>query len=207
MGIMRTRYVEPRVVSSTLLLGYVPSYIWQGPRLLRLKAGDAQTWIQYNNTEELWHCCGSNGCTGIPTPETFQAVAPSQWSALPSTSTAQSSSTTSITYTLTTTTPSSPSPLSAGNESLSIGAKAGIGATAAIAGVAMILAIVFLILWRKTHSQHQGMTYEMAGQQQHAPPQSRMYHGGFTKSRFSQPRHAPPPSEMASAERRLELQG
>ena len=205
---MRTRYVERRVVSFTLLLGFVPSYIWQGSRLLRRKAGDAETWIQYNNTEELWHCCGNNGCTGIPTSETFQAVAPSQWSALPSTSIAQSSSTTSSTYTPTTTNPSSsPSPSSTGNEGLSIGAKAGIGATAAIAGVAIILATVFLGLWRKAHSRHQGMPHEIAGQQQQAPPQSRMYHGGFIKSPFSQPMHTSPPSEMASAERRLELQG
>lgn len=201
---MRTRYVERRVVSSTLLLGFVPSYIWQGSRLLRCKAGDAATWIQYNNTEGLWHCCGSNGCTGIPTSESFQAVAPSQWSALPSTSTAQSSSTTSST----TTTPSSSlSPSSTGNEGLSIGAKAGIGVTATIAGVAIILAIVFLGLWRKARSRHQGMPHEIAGQQQQASPQSRMYHGGFIKSPFSRPMHTSPPSEMASAERRLELQG
>jgi hypothetical protein len=200
---MRTRYVERRVVSSTLLLGFVPSYIWQGSRLLRRKAGDAETWIQYNNTEGLWHCCGSNGCTGIPTSESFQAVAPSQWSALPSTSTTQSSSTTS-----TTTTPSSStSPSSTGNEDLSIGAKAGIGVTAAIAGVAIILALVFLGLWRKAHSRHQRMSYEMAGQQQQAPPEGGMYHGGFIKPPFSQPMHTSPPSEMASAERRLELQG
>ena len=200
---MRTRYVERRVVSSTLLLGFVPSYIWQGSRLLRRKAGDAETWIQYNNTEGLWHCCGSNGCTGIPTSETFQAVAPSQWSALPSTSMTQSSSTIS-----TTTTPSSsPSPSSTGNEGLSTGAKAGIGVTAAIAGVAIILALVFLGLWRKARSRHQRMSYEMAGQQQQAPPEGGMYHGGFIKPPFSQPMHTSPPSEMASAERRLELQG
>jgi hypothetical protein len=199
---MRTRYVERRVVSFTLLLGFVPSYIWQGSRLLRRKAGDAETWIQYNNTEGLWHCCGSNGCTGIPTSETFQAVAPSQWSALPSTST-QSSSTIS-----TTTTPSSsPSPSSTRNEGLSIGAKAGIGVTATIAGVAIILAIVFLGLWRKAHSRYQGMSHEMARQQQQASPQGGMYHGGFTKPPFSQPMHTSPPSEVASAERRLELQG
>lgn len=170
--------------------------------------GDAATWIQYNNTEGLWHCCGSNGCTGIPTSESFQAVAPSQWSALPSTSMAQSSSTTSSTYTHTTTTPSSsPSPSSTGNKDLSIGAKAGIGVTATIAGVAIILAIVFLSLWRKARSRHQGILHEMAGQQQQAPPQGGMYHGGFIKPPFSQPMHTSPPSEMASAERRLELQG
>ena len=90
---------------------------------------------------------------------------------------------------------------------MSIGAKAGIGVTAAIAGVAIILAIVFLGLWKKAHSRHQGMLYEMAGQQQQAPSQSRMYHGGSIKSPFSQPTHTSPPSEMASAERRLELQG
>jgi hypothetical protein len=47
----------------------------------------------------------------------------------------------------------------------------------------------------------------MVGQQQQAPPQGGTYHGGFIKSRFSQPTHTSPPSEMASAERRLELQG
>ena len=121
-----------------------------------------QTWIVYNNTEGLWHCCGDKGCTGIPKNETFQAVAPSQWSALPSAATSThlvtltTSSLTSLASSPSSSTSlvSSPS-LKPGQEirktgqGTNTGVKIGIGVASTVAGLAIMAAMFLFILWRK----------------------------------------------------------
>lgn len=117
-------------------------YLW---RLIGPVAEDSQTWIVYNYTEGLWHCCGDDGCTGTPTSQTFEAVPPSLWSAVPSSPTSRPS------------TPRSSATASAeqdgtGETGLSSSAKIGIGVSAAIAGLAILASVVFFVLWRRSKS-------------------------------------------------------
>lgn len=112
-------------------------------RLTGSVAGDAQTWIVYNYTEGLWHCCGDDGCTGTTTSETFEAVPPSLWSAEPST---QTSSATHISAT------ASAEHNGTDGTGLSPGTKIGIGVSAAIAGLSILASVIFFVLWRRSQS-------------------------------------------------------
>lgn len=130
-------------------------WLWLWLWLAVGKADDYTTYITYNYTEELWHCCGDRGCTGTPTDETFQAAAPSLWTAVPS---ARISSSAASAPALTS--PTNPTQTSStadqSNQStepgLSTAAKAGIGVAAAIAAVAIITSIIFFALWRRARS-------------------------------------------------------
>lgn len=139
-------------------------------RLMNTTADEIDTWIQYNKTQNLWQCCGDNVCIGTVTGETFSAIAPSQWSAVPSlqSTTSFSASATATFASSRTASPSSTS-IEGGNEGdnggkgngtgkanknngsdggLSTGAQAGIGVGCGIVGAALIAGVVYLV-WRR----------------------------------------------------------
>lgn len=119
-------------------------------------ADDGETWIQYNQTADLWHCCGDSGCDGTVTSETFKAVAPVSWTAVASTQSATASKTASSTSTRTATASATTAAGGKGNKhkndkdsGLSTGAIAGIVVACGVAGVTLIVAIVIWLLWRR----------------------------------------------------------
>ncbi|KAF2716044.1 hypothetical protein K431DRAFT_308099 [Polychaeton citri CBS 116435] len=140
--------------------------------------GDSQTWIQYNYTQQLWHCCGDAGCTGTPTSETFQGVPPASWSAVPSTAIpfgdAQESGATTSLVTVTAT----PSSSASSGSSLSTGAIAGIAVLAVLLGIALIAALTFLILWRKKTALHRNAQHDFMRQQQEMQQMQQGKYGG-----------------------------
>ncbi|WPG99202.1 Hypothetical protein R9X50_00201300 [Acrodontium crateriforme] len=123
-------------------------------------SGDSQTWVKWNVSEKLWHCCGDNGCLGgAVTPTTFTGISPQNWSALPkdqivTSSSSSSSATTPATATATPTTSVSQTPSATASPStspssgagLSSGAVAGIGVACGVAGLALIAGVVFLFI-------------------------------------------------------------
>ncbi|KAK3114035.1 hypothetical protein LTR53_008045 [Teratosphaeriaceae sp. CCFEE 6253] len=133
-------------------------------------ATNLYTFAIYNSSAHQWDCCGEGGCNGTVTGETFSAIAPSQWSAVPTTATnsanvaatvsvpspssASTSTTTSVASsttpvsTATTTPTSSPQPATKGT-SLSTGAKAGIAIAIVVVVLAVIAAAVFLTLRKR----------------------------------------------------------
>lgn len=117
--------------------------------LTSLGAGFNQTYIQWNSTEGLWHCCGDNGCgqPNSPSGVAFQAVKQGNWSALPSTvtSTMSTATPTSSPASAATSTVSSGTAIESNKSSgdLSTGAQAGIGVGVGVAGAAAISALAF----------------------------------------------------------------
>jgi hypothetical protein len=119
-------------------------------------ADDKQRWIRWNQTVQVWECCGDGGCGDNPTPtETFTAVASASWSPIEweqKSSASTSSSTASSTSQATTSIIAAPSPTSNGNDktgSLSTGAQAGIGVACGLLGLAAILALALLLMKRQ----------------------------------------------------------
>ena len=127
-----------------------------------------ETYIQWNYTLDVWECCGDNGCNGTVTIDTFSALPPSQWSAIPTdaaTSLSQSStlasqiSTSGSTTMVTTasisssTTASQTGSKSKGGGALTTGDKAGMGVAIGIAGIAFIAAVFAIALWRRERSR------------------------------------------------------
>lgn len=158
--------------------------------------GDGQTWIEYNLTEQLWHCCGSSGCNGTPTAETFQAVAPEQWSAVPSLQTSSASAVAGdATVTATATATATP-------KSNDTGLVAGVAVVAVIAGLALVACLAFLLLWRKAvnrrrsteqdvlRQREQGDTQKQESKQQQSPYAETAYHETAVASPY--PLYKPP---------------
>jgi hypothetical protein len=119
-------------------------------------ADDKQRWIRWNQTVQVWECCGDGGCGDNPTPtETFTAVASASWSPIEweqKSSASTSSSTASSTPQASTSIIATPSPTSNDNDktgSLSTGAQAGIGVACGLLGLAAILALALLFMKRQ----------------------------------------------------------
>ena len=118
-------------------------------RLTVSPASDRQTFITYDNSTDLWQCCGNNGCDeGDPTEETFKAVSPSDWKPLDGNSKNTNNSP-----------PNNDSSNSDDNDDneddsaednndsddgLTTGAKIGIGIFLGLIGIAVIIAAVML---------------------------------------------------------------
>lgn len=177
-------------------------------------AGDNETWIQWDSSENAWACCGDNGCDGTTTGETFKGVAPAQYSAVPSVATSASSSaatstkssTTSSTGTAGTTPASSDDNNDGGNSNddggLSSGTIGGIAAGVAI-GVVAVLAAVGFFVWRRRRSNKMNDTAEPGyrddkwhSSEQSTPPE---YASHYTPTHS----HQPYPSQSAYGQQEI----
>ncbi|KAK4543676.1 hypothetical protein LTR36_005321 [Oleoguttula mirabilis] len=147
---------------------------------------DDQTYIEYDQTDGVWQCCGNSGCgNGVTSDETFTAIAQSDWTALPLSQTSTAAATTTLSTTSSsvssitssgitaTSTPTSSSTGRAGTGGLSTGVQAGIGVACGIAGLSIVAAITFWVLWRRRRvsetAQEPGDRWQQREQQ--PPPQ------------------------------------
>jgi hypothetical protein len=136
-------------------------------------ASDSETWISWNQTGEVWECCGNNGCDGSPPTASFSAVQPVSWTPVPlavqSTSTSSPTSTSKTNAATTTSTIASATPTGTGsgagnsqgqedgnqhkgehnNGGLSTGAQVGIGVACGIIGLVLIALVAAWLLRRR----------------------------------------------------------
>ncbi|KAI7277995.1 hypothetical protein KC345_g6212 [Hortaea werneckii] len=106
--------------------------------------GDGATWFQWNETTEVYHCCGHNACIGTVTDEAFSATPPDEWKPFARLATTTSSTSAAATATVTVQATSHVQ-----NSRLSTGAQAGIGTACGVAGVSIVGALAFLLLKRR----------------------------------------------------------
>ncbi|CAK4031565.1 Hypothetical predicted protein [Lecanosticta acicola] len=168
------------------------------------------TWIQYNNSEQLWHCCGNDDCgqPNTPSNETFQAVAQTAWSALPSTATSTASTATATGTNGASQTSNASSNNDSDNSSsgLSTGAQAGIGVGVAVGAIVVITAFAFWFLRRRKNSGGAESSAEVQGMMSHKDDEDYQYQGVAAPAYPGkpQPRNNKDPIEM-SQEQRVEL--
>ena len=139
---------------------------------MKCAAGDKQPFISWSDKKDKWQCCGDYGCDGVVTGETFDAVSPSKWSAIPSNGDDSSSN------------------------GLSTPATAGIAVAAAVVVIAILGLGGWCLLRRRKQST--GRKFNKAAQGQYAKiqPQHEMGpgpYGGRGGSRAASPQ--PGPSE------------
>ncbi|KAI7237588.1 hypothetical protein KC330_g3078 [Hortaea werneckii] len=107
-------------------------------------AGDGATWFQWNDTTEVYHCCGHYACIGTVTDEAFSATPPDEWEPFARLATTTGSPTAAPTATVTVQATSH-----VRNSRLSTGAQAGIGTACGLAGAGVVCALAFLLLKRR----------------------------------------------------------
>lgn len=198
------------------------------------QGGYQTTFIEYDDDEDEWACCGNApGCNGTVTSTTFTAVSPEQWSRADSSDISGSSSTSSQTSTsapasqgtvasstvsiatsqtvstLSATSSASSSSveqegISSGSSGLGTGAKAGIGVACAVAGLALIAAVVALVLWRKStrRKRAQATSLEMKkeeGRLSAPPPYPPPVEAGGETMKFEMPAQRTPAHELPSS--------
>ncbi|KAI7157777.1 hypothetical protein KC349_g5374 [Hortaea werneckii] len=106
--------------------------------------GDGATWFQWNETTEVYHCCGHNACIGTVTDEAFSATPPDEWEPFARLATTTSSPAPAATATVTV---QATSQVQDGR--LSTSAQAGIGTACGVAGAGVVCALTFLLLRRR----------------------------------------------------------
>ena len=114
-------------------------------------AGDAQTWIRWDNSASAWQCCGDDGCDGTPTDETFNAISPARYSAVPSVPTSASSAAV--------TSSKSSGHIDDQDNGLSAGTIGGIAAGVA-GGVIAVLTAIIVPLWIKRRNASKQRTLD-----------------------------------------------
>ncbi|RMY66797.1 hypothetical protein D0863_08207 [Hortaea werneckii] len=114
-------------------------------------AGDGATWFDWNETTEVYHCCGHNACIGTVTDEAFSATPPDEWEPFARLATTTSSTSAAATATVTVQATSHVQ-----NSRLSTGAQAGIGTACSVAGAGIVGALAFLLLKRRRLSSMEG---------------------------------------------------
>ncbi|KAI6878261.1 hypothetical protein D0869_05202 [Hortaea werneckii] len=140
MGRTRTQFVEPLAVRFPYQLHQSRLEGFADGRA----AGDGATWFQWNETTEVYHCCGHNACIGIVTDEAFSATPPDEWEPSARLATTTSSPAAAATATVTV---QATSPVQGSR--LSTGAQAGIGTACGVAGAGVVCALTFLLLRRR----------------------------------------------------------
>ncbi|KAI6902396.1 hypothetical protein D0867_05461 [Hortaea werneckii] len=113
--------------------------------------GDGATWFQWNETTEVYHCCGHNACIGTVTDEALSATPPDEWEPFARLATTTSSPAAAHTATVTV---QATSHVQGGR--LSTGAQAGIGTACGVAGAGVVCALAFLLLKRRRLSGMEG---------------------------------------------------
>lgn len=120
------------------------------------------TWVEWAAEEKQWHCCGdvTNGCNGTLEDQTFNAVAPNLWIAASTTSSAveSASSVSSQSRILGSTTSSaveSAGSVNSQSGTLGDGAAIGVGVGAAMGGMAVLGAALWLLKHYRKRKQFQ----------------------------------------------------
>ncbi|KAI6888044.1 hypothetical protein KC360_g2073 [Hortaea werneckii] len=173
--------------------------------------GDGATWFQWNQTTEVYHCCGHNACIGTVTDEAFSATPPDEWEPFARLTTTTSSPAAAPTATVTVQVTSH-----VGNGKLSTGAQAGIGTACGAAGTGAVCALAFLLLKRRRLSPTEGdRRSHVQSSHQGLPPDgstkaelNSSSYDGNTRSKVSELETGRAPAEVACVENpRQELEG
>ncbi|KAI6794109.1 hypothetical protein KC363_g5000 [Hortaea werneckii] len=173
--------------------------------------GDGATWFQWNQTTEVYHCCGHNACIGTVTDEAFSATPPDEWEPFARLTTTTSSPAAAPTATVTVQVTSH-----VGNGKLSTGAQAGIGTACGAAGTGAVCALAFLLLKRRRLSRTEGdRRSHVQSSHQGLPPDgstkaelNSSSYDGNTRSKVSELETGRAPAEVACVENpRQELEG
>ncbi|RMY48926.1 hypothetical protein D0865_07807 [Hortaea werneckii] len=128
-------------------------------------AGDGATWFQWNETTEVYHCCGHNACIGTVTDDAFSATPPDEWEPF-----ARLATTTSSPAAVPTATVTVQATSHVQGSRLSTGAQAGIGTACGVAGAGVVCALAFLLLKRRRSSGVQGRRRSHSQSLHHEPP-------------------------------------
>ncbi|KAI7208925.1 hypothetical protein KC333_g8945 [Hortaea werneckii] len=173
--------------------------------------GDGATWFQWNETTEVYHCCGHNACIGTVTDEAFSATPPDEWEPFARLATTTSSPTAAPTATMTVQATSH-----VRDSRLSTGAQAGIGTACGVAGAGVVCALAFLLLKRRRSSGVQGRRRSHSQSLHHElPPDGSMKaelnsssYDGNTRNKIPELETERSPAEVACVEHpRQELDG
>lgn len=133
------------------------------------KAGFTQTWISWNDTQDVWACCGHYDCYDKTTNHRFNAISLAEWSPIPQN--------TIIPF---------DDPDKSG---LSTGAIAGIGVGVGVLFIALVVGTA--TLWMSRRRKAKGKNYNTAVMGQYAKidpqPRGRQYDAGAGPSTEMQP--------------------
>ncbi|GAB1736912.1 hypothetical protein NU219Hw_g8937t1 [Hortaea werneckii] len=173
--------------------------------------GDGATWFQWNETTEVYHCCGHNACIGTVTDEAFSATPPDMWEPFARLATTNSSPEAAPTATVTIQANSHVK-----DSRLSTGAQAGIGTACGVVGAGVVCGLAFLLLKRRRLSGMEGERHSHKRSLHHDPPpdvivkaelNSSSYDGN-TQTKIPELETERAPAEVACVENpRQELEG
>ncbi|KAI6857476.1 hypothetical protein KC343_g7758 [Hortaea werneckii] len=174
-------------------------------------AGDGATWFDWNETTEVYHCCGHNACIGTVTDEAFSATPPDEWEPFARLATTTSSTSAAATATVTVQATSHVQ-----NSRLSTGAQAGIGTACGVAGASIVGALAFLLLRRRRLSSMEGERRSHVQPLHHGLPPDGIIkaelnsssYDGNTRNKIQELETERAPAEVACVENpRQELEG